>query len=75
MACLRPIILVALFATTTATGALAQGRDGNQDAFASLCAPPLKFAAGACVPSCPGGFEDRGRVCVFRSQSGGNAGP
>jgi hypothetical protein len=26
-------------------------------------------AAGACVRSCPAGYEDRGRECVFRSLS------
>ena len=31
------------------------------------CPPPLKWAAGACVTACPGGFEDRGRDCVYRS--------
>ncbi|MFH6780980.1 MULTISPECIES: hypothetical protein [Methylobacterium] len=35
----------------------------------SYCRPPLKFAAGACVAQCPAGYEDRGRVCVFRSLS------
>jgi hypothetical protein len=31
------------------------------------CRPPLKFAAGACVARCPGGFQDEGRYCRFRS--------
>lgn len=31
------------------------------------CPPPLKWAAGACVAVCPGGYEDRGRECVYRS--------
>jgi hypothetical protein len=35
----------------------------------SYCRPPLKFASGACVAQCPAGYEDRGRVCVFRSLS------
>ena len=35
----------------------------------SYCRPPLKFAAGACVAQCPAGYEDRGRVCTFRSLS------
>ncbi len=35
----------------------------------SPCRPPLKFAAGACVAQCPAGYEDRGRVCTFRSLS------
>ncbi|KAA2238141.1 hypothetical protein [Salinarimonas soli] len=36
-------------------------------AQAASCSPPLKWAAGACVAVCPGGFEDRGRECVYRS--------
>jgi hypothetical protein len=35
----------------------------------NYCRPPLKFAAGACVAQCPAGYEDRGRVCSFRSLS------
>ncbi|TGE00547.1 hypothetical protein [Methylobacterium nonmethylotrophicum] len=35
----------------------------------AYCRPPLKFAAGACVASCPAGYEDRGRTCVYRSLS------
>lgn len=55
--------------------ASAQSRDGNQEQFAFHCRSPLKFAAGACVPVCPAGFEDRGRVCVFPSQGAGAGGP
>ena len=33
----------------------------------TFCRPPLKYAAGACVAACPGGYEDRGRVCNYRS--------
>lgn len=33
------------------------------------CRPPLKFAAGACVARCPGGFQDNGRYCRFRSMN------
>lgn len=32
--------------------------------WASSCAAGLKLVAGACVRSCPGGYEDRGSVCV-----------
>ncbi|AWN52592.1 MULTISPECIES: hypothetical protein [unclassified Methylobacterium] len=39
----------------------------QQDEY--YCRPPLKFAAGACVAQCPAGYEDRGRVCTFRSLS------
>ena len=35
----------------------------------TTCPPPNKLAAGACVPACPAGYEDRGRVCVYRSMS------
>lgn len=34
----------------------------------AACQPPLKWAAGACVASCPGGYEDHGRECVYRRQ-------
>jgi hypothetical protein len=33
----------------------------------TACPPGQKAAAGACVQSCPAGYEDRGQVCVFRS--------
>src|SRR4029079_13818275 len=29
-----------------------------------------RLAAGACVRTCPAGYEDRGQVCVFRSYDG-----
>ncbi len=31
--------------------------------------PPKKVAAGACVTACPGGYEDPGRVCLYRDMS------
>jgi hypothetical protein len=40
-------------------------------AAAQTCPRGQKFAAGACVTSCPGGYEDRGRTCVYRSQGTG----
>jgi hypothetical protein len=40
-----------------------------QAQYAGACPPPKKFAAGACVTACPGGYEDRGRECVYRNQS------
>ncbi|MCJ2095166.1 hypothetical protein MKK67_22060 [Methylobacterium sp. J-072] len=40
-----------------------------QAQVAGTCPPPKKFAAGACVTACPGGYEDRGRECVYRNQS------
>lgn len=40
-----------------------------QAQYAASCPPPKKFAAGACVTACPGGYEDRGPVCVYRNTS------
>jgi hypothetical protein len=40
-----------------------------QAQYAGAWPPPKKFAAGACVTACPGGYEDRGRDCVYRNQS------
>jgi hypothetical protein len=37
--------------------------------YAGSCPPPKKFAAGACVTVCPAGYEDQGRVCVYRNMS------
>ncbi|MCJ2089001.1 hypothetical protein MKK88_23890 [Methylobacterium sp. E-005] len=37
--------------------------------YAASCPPPKKFAAGACVIACPAGYEDQGRVCVYRNTS------
>ncbi|MCJ2061189.1 hypothetical protein MKK63_00435 [Methylobacterium sp. J-088] len=37
--------------------------------YATSCLPPKKFAAGACVTACPAGYEDQGRVCVYRNTS------
>jgi hypothetical protein len=42
---------------------------GEVRAQAASCPPPLKLAAGACVKSCPGGYEDRGSECVYRNLS------
>lgn len=36
--------------------------------FATYCPPGLEYAAGACVRSCPGGYEDTGKICVFRNE-------
>jgi hypothetical protein len=36
--------------------------------FAS-CPAGLKYAAGACVPTCPGGYADVGHECVFRNMN------
>lgn len=37
--------------------------------WAISCPPPLKLAAGACVRSCPSGYADAGRTCVFQDMS------
>jgi hypothetical protein len=37
--------------------------------YAAACPPPEKLAAGACVSACPAGYEDQGRVCVYRNTS------
>jgi hypothetical protein len=55
---LRAVMAVALLWTVPAEA---------QDAGA--CPPPKKIAAGACVAACPAGYEDQGRVCVFRNMS------
>jgi hypothetical protein len=40
-------------------------------AGAQVCPRGWKSAAGACVQSCPGGYEDRGQTCEYRRQGGG----
>jgi hypothetical protein len=46
---------------------------GATHGSAQSCPPPSKFAAGTCVQSCPGGYEDTGRTCVYRRQGGGGS--
>jgi hypothetical protein len=45
------------------------GAGPAQAQYAAACPPPKKLAAGACVAVCPGGYEDQGRVCVYRNTS------
>ncbi|MDP4003936.1 hypothetical protein [Methylobacterium sp. NEAU K] len=52
-----------LAALTLLAAAPAQARS------AAACPHPKKLAAGACVTTCPAGYEDRGRDCVYRNQS------
>jgi len=72
------IALLAL-AFEAATPALANPVDpGNPDyryerQFAASCPPGLKYAAGACVRTCPGGYADDGQWCVLRDE-GDNGG-
>jgi len=67
------IALVA-FALATATPALAAPEDGpNPDwrilaQLAAQCPPGLKYAPGACVRICPGGYWDLGRACSLPNQ-------
>ena len=62
-------------ALASATPAFADPIDpANPDAreaerLAASCLPELKYAAGACVSSCPSGFMDAGRLCVFENES------
>jgi hypothetical protein len=58
-------ILAALSAIMLALPAAAPA----QAQYATACPPPKKFAAGACVAACPAGYEDQGRVCVYRNMS------
>jgi hypothetical protein len=37
--------------------------------YATSCQPPLKLAAGTCVRTCPAGYADAGRTCVFQDMS------
>ena len=48
--------------------ACTQTRSGGAQ-WASSCPSGQKLAAGACVTSCPGGYEDRGSYCFMVSQS------
>lgn len=62
--------VAALFvAALLAASVLGGAGPAAAQAGAGSCPPPLKFAAGACVVTCPGGYEDQGRVCVYRSLS------
>jgi hypothetical protein len=52
------------------SGTFAAGALGNSDvgriaqSWDSTCRAPYKRLAGACVPSCLGGYEDRGAFCA-----------
>lgn len=41
----------------------------QESSWATSCPPPLKLAAGACVRSCPAGYADAERTCVFQDMS------
>ena len=55
------VLALAVLALLAAAPAQAQ--------YATACPAPKKFAAGACVAACPAGYEDQGRVCVYRNMS------
>ena len=55
------VLALAVLALLAAAPAQAQ--------YATACPAPKKFAAGACVATCPAGYEDQGRVCVYRNMS------
>lgn len=65
--------LALLSAPMIVGSAMAQGQGGGGD-YRLSCRPPLKFMAGACVPQCYAGYEDRGRWCEER-RGGGGGGP
>lgn len=42
----------------------------QEERFSSMCEPPLKLAAGACVRECPAGYRDSGLgYCSFQRMS------
>ncbi|TXN26751.1 MULTISPECIES: hypothetical protein [unclassified Methylobacterium] len=42
----------------------------QEERFRSMCEPPLKLAAGACVRECPAGYRDSGLgYCSFQRMS------
>jgi hypothetical protein len=57
-------VLFAVALTLFVLPALAQPYGAN-------CPRGTKFAAGACVVTCPGGYEDQGRVCIKPPGGGG----
>ncbi|WP_407528159.1 hypothetical protein [Methylobacterium oryzisoli] len=57
----RTLAAAILLAGATPVPSWSQVRDS--------CPPGLKWVAGACVRSCPGGYEDQGDRCVYRNMS------
>ena len=62
---MKHILFAAAF-TLVVLSALAQA----QQTYVGNCPRGLKWAAGACVAQCPGGYEDQGRFCLKRSECG-----
>ncbi|KMO40473.1 hypothetical protein VQ02_07495 [Methylobacterium variabile] len=66
---LRLVALGIILTATVMIGAAILRPPASRAQQEGYCRPPLKFAAGACVASCPAGYEDTGRTCVFRNMS------
>lgn len=66
-AALLALIVGLPVAVSSAEAGRAQDDQYRNRSHKFSCRPPLKFAAGACVARCPGGFQDNGRYCRFRS--------
>jgi hypothetical protein len=73
LACLTALPLLA---TSPARSDPAKDYLFGERLFNNACQRPLKYAAGACVPYCPAGFEDLGSYCRLYNQSspGGGGG-
>jgi hypothetical protein len=65
----RAINRAALVRATAAAILALLGTAPARAQYGASCPPPKKFAAGACVAACPAGYEDQGRVCVYRNTS------
>jgi hypothetical protein len=65
------LLLLALLPAGTASGQVSQSNDNR---YVSSCRPPLKLMAGACVPRCYAGYEDRGDWCELKRMGSGGGG-
>ena len=65
---LAAALLVAGGALPATAQSPAQSFVYGQKQFRNACRPPLKYAAGACVRRCPGGYRDEGRTCRLSNQ-------
>jgi hypothetical protein len=63
------LLTIALAAATPALAQPAGPAYRSARPFAASCPAGLKYAAGACVPTCPGGYADVGHECVFRNMN------
>jgi hypothetical protein len=67
LACAALFALIVGTSVSPAEAGRAQDYQYRNKSHKYSCRPPLKFAAGACVARCPGGVQDNGRYCRFRS--------